>query len=94
MTPFKNGSLLTFAKLLLAFTLGAGTAVAAAYSTFETTDAHRTDQERTERMLEEIRGDVKTLLGRTAPTFQIPKSVPPKEGYGKPPLPQLQVKAR
>lgn len=85
-----NGHAAAFAKLLLAFALGAGTAVAAAYNTFETTSAHRADQDRTDEMLREIRGDIKTLLGRTPPHYQVPKQPPRFEGYGRPPLKQKE----
>jgi hypothetical protein len=94
ITLFKNGNVLLLAKLLLAFALGAGTAVAAAYNTFETGAAHQLDQARTEQMLEEIRGDIKTILSRTAPNFRIPKvPLDPGEGYGAPPRPQKQAEA-
>lgn len=81
----KNGGFATCAKLFLAFALGVGTAVAAAYNTFETGVAHERDQIRTELMLNEIRTDIKTLLGRSQ--FRTPRTLPPEEGWGNPPRP-------
>lgn len=89
MTRF-NGYPAALAKLLLAFALGAGTAVAAAYNTFETATAHQHDQERTDRMLEEIRADIKILLGRSQ--FRTPRTLPPEEGWGNPPRPPKGAK--
>lgn len=81
----KNGGLATCAKLFLAFALGVGTTVAAAYNTFETAVAHNRDQARTEQMLQEIRADIKILLGRSQ--FRTPRTLPPEEGWGNPPRP-------
>lgn len=67
----KNGRLTSCLKFMLAFALGVGTTVAAVYNTFETAAHHASDQERTEQMLQEIRGDVKQLLERV-PRYRMP----------------------
>lgn len=88
----KNGTTAALLKLVLAFALGAGTAVAGAYSTFETRPAHQTDQDRTDKMLQEIREDIKVLLQRVpAREARVPGTKPQFEGWSNPPLPRKQA---
>lgn len=56
-----NGTTAALLKLVLAFALGVGAAVAAAYTTFETQTDHDTDILRIERTLERIEGKIDRL---------------------------------
>ncbi len=59
-----NGSLPAWGRLIIAFIIGVGTAVAATFTTFETQTDHDNDLVRVEDLLKEVRQDVKVLLQR------------------------------
>lgn len=50
-----NGLMALWGKVLLAFALGIGAAVAGTFTTFETQEAHDRDNARQERAIEELR---------------------------------------
>ena len=76
---FPNGAL----RLALAFALGVGTTVAAAYTTFETKMDHATDRDRIERKMDDMADDIKILLQRTPPGAQARPIPPWREGARK-----------
>lgn len=66
-------------KWSLALVVGVGSAVAATYTTFETQSGHDKDLRGVQEMLQEIRGDVKKLLGAPpyTPAPPEPEVLPP-----------------
>lgn len=90
----RNGNAAGWIRIILAFSLGVGSAVAATFTTFETQKAHDADQESNQQMMKEMRDDIKTLLQRVPaqPTIRKkPEAKPEYEGWGKPPRPRQQA---